>query len=160
MNRYPVVVIIGETGSGKSTQIPQILLSGGWCNGSNKIVCTQPRRLAAITLAQRVAREVSMQKRQSTPNPVGYIVRFDSHTYDPIHTKIKYVTDGILVREALVSDPLLLEYSVVIIDEAHERGIMTDGECDIFLNLVLNNALIKVCTCLRSSSRIDKENTT
>lgn len=126
--RYSIVVIIGETGSGKSTQIPQILLAGGWCNGSNKIVCTQPRRLAAITLAQRVTREVSMYAKLKEPNPVGYVVRFDNHTYDPIHTKIKYVTDGILVREALVSDPLLLDYSVIIIDEAHERGIMTDGK--------------------------------
>ena len=75
------------------TQLPQFLLDGGWCSPSNtndvgkKVVCTQPRRLAAITLAQRVSEELR-GKSHNHMNPVGYVVRFDQQ-YDPIHTKIK-----------------------------------------------------------------------
>lgn len=110
-----VTVLIGETGSGKSTQIPQFLMA------SNKkaIAVTQPRRVAAINLAARVADEVG------TPlgDKVGYSVRFDHKAQN--NTKIKYLTDGMLLREIMMNGNLS-QYSTVIIDEAHERTVLTD----------------------------------
>jgi ATP-dependent RNA helicase DHX8/PRP22 len=115
----PSLVIIGETGSGKTTQIPQFLLEAGFANHGS-IAITQPRRVAAITVAQRVAAEVGC----TIGTTVGYAVRFDDCSNGD-ETKIKYLTDGLLLREALI-DPLLRRYSVVILDEAHERSLNTD----------------------------------
>lgn len=115
----PVLIIVGETGSGKTTQIPQFLLDGGFTSGNGIIACTQPRRVAALTVAQRVARE----RNSSVGGEVGYTVRFDDCTSKS--TKLKYMTDGMLLREALL-DPLLCRYSVILLDEAHERTIATD----------------------------------
>ncbi|XP_064595084.1 ATP-dependent RNA helicase DHX33-like [Liolophura sinensis] len=112
------VVIIGETGSGKTTQIPQYLWEAG-VNRSGMIAVTQPRRVAAITVAQRVAEE----KKAELGKLVGYSVRFDDMTSP--QTKIKYMTDGMLLREAIM-DPTLKRYNIVILDEAHERTIHTD----------------------------------
>lgn len=111
-------IIVGETGSGKTTQIPQFLFESGLWNGSI-IAVTQPRRVAAITVAQRVAQEQNCKLGEL----VGYSVRFEEVTSKK--TRIKYMTDGILLREAL-SDKLLLKYNVLILDEAHERTINTD----------------------------------
>ncbi|KAF9112477.1 putative ATP-dependent RNA helicase dhr2 [Mortierella sp. AM989] len=112
------VVIVGETGSGKTTQIPQYLLESGLA-AHGTIAITQPRRVAAINLAKRVAEEVGT----SIGQKVGYSIRFDdSSSRDSL---IKYMTDGIMLRE-LLSDRLLLRYSVVILDEAHERTLRTD----------------------------------
>lgn len=100
-------------------EIPQYLLESG-VSGSSCIAVTQPRRVAATSLAVRVAAE------QNTPlgiGKVGYSVRFDDMTSD--ETKIKYVTDGMLVRE-MMGDPLLASYCVIVIDEAHERTLRTD----------------------------------
>lgn len=122
VEHFSVVVIVGETGSGKSTQIPQYLNSeGGWTKNAFRIVATEPRRLAAITLAQRVAQEMNDTKKTK----VGYTVRFDDQTTHT--TKIKYATDGILLQEATHGDPLLSRYSVVILDEAHERTLNSDA---------------------------------
>ncbi|XP_066534168.1 probable ATP-dependent RNA helicase DHX40 [Hoplias malabaricus] len=112
------VVITGETGSGKTTQLPQYLHRAGLCR-DGKISVTQPRRVAAITVAQRVSQEMGFQLGRE----VGYQVRFDDCTSKD--TLIKYVTDGCMLREIL-ADPSLKQYSVVILDEVHERSLNTD----------------------------------
>lgn len=136
------LIVVGETGSGKSTQVPQILLERKFFDDSFSCVCTQPRRVAAVTLAQQVAKErylYNLKRKESKnkiqsinhtpPNnynlgqEVGYSIRFDNKSTK--QTKIKYVTDGILLREA-ISDPLLSKYNVIILDEIHERSLETD----------------------------------
>ncbi|KAJ2800502.1 hypothetical protein H4R20_004033 [Coemansia guatemalensis] len=116
----PVTVIVGEPGSGKSTQLPQYLYESGWAADGKKIACTQPRRVAAAMLAQRVSEEMGVE----LGTTVGYSVRF-SDASDPQMTRIKYLTDGTLIRECL-ADPLLSAYSVVMVDEAQDRSIATD----------------------------------
>ncbi|OAQ98701.1 hypothetical protein LLEC1_03834 [Akanthomyces lecanii] len=116
---YAVTIVIGQTGSGKTTQIPQFLEKAGWCNNGKIIGVTQPRRVAATTVALRVADEV----RCEVGKEVGYSIRFEDVTSES--TRIKFLTDGLLIREALV-DPLLSRYSVIMVDEAHERSISTD----------------------------------
>ncbi|KAJ1664846.1 Salivary acidic proline-rich phosphoprotein 1/2 [Coemansia sp. RSA 1646] len=114
------LVIVGETGSGKTTQIPQYLLESGFSHyGQTAIAVTQPRRVAATSIARRVAEEVG------TPlgARVGYTIRFEDCSSEK--TQLKFCTDGLLLREIL-SDPLLRRYSVVILDEAHERTLRTD----------------------------------
>ncbi|KAF4336354.1 ATP-dependent RNA helicase DHX35 [Fusarium beomiforme] len=119
IEKYPVTIVIGQTGSGKTTQIPQFLEQAGWCSGGKIIGVTQPRRVAATTVAVRVAEEVGCELGKE----VGYSIRFEDVT--SALTKIKFLTDGLLIREALV-DPLLTRYSVIMVDEAHERSISTD----------------------------------
>ncbi|BGP19693.1 hypothetical protein JCM10213_001871 [Rhodosporidiobolus nylandii] len=122
---YQVLVIEGETGSGKTTQLPQYLYEAGYCKDGKKIGCTQPRRVAAMSVAARVAEEVGCRVGQE----VGYSIRFEDCTSDK--TAIKYMTDGMLLREFL-TEPDLAGYSCMIIDEAHERTLSTD----ILLGLV------------------------
>lgn len=112
------VLVVGETGSGKTTQIPQYLYEAKFAR-EGLIACTQPRRVAAISIAQRVAKEMGVELGQE----VGYTVRFEDVTC--ARTKIKYMTDGMLLREA-IGDPLLKRYVLVILDEAHERTVHTD----------------------------------
>ncbi|RPB05101.1 P-loop containing nucleoside triphosphate hydrolase protein [Choiromyces venosus 120613-1] len=116
---YPVTIVVGQTGSGKTTQLPQYLHQAGWTEEGKIIACTQPRRVAATTVATRVAEEMGVRLGEE----VGYSIRFEDMTSP--RTRIKYMTDGMLLREALV-DPLLSRYSVVMIDEAHERSLSTD----------------------------------
>lgn len=117
-----VMILVGETGSGKSTQVPQFLMGEGWCKGM--IGITQPRRVAAITLAQRVAQEMGSLVGKDTPaSKVGYAVRFDNNTSPS--TKIKFVTEGTLLQEML-RDPWLTQYSCIVVDEVHERGVNVD----------------------------------
>ncbi|TKA52525.1 hypothetical protein B0A53_04901 [Rhodotorula sp. CCFEE 5036] len=123
--QYQVLVIEGETGSGKTTQLPQYLYEAGYCRDGKKIGCTQPRRVAAMSVAARVAEEVGCR----VGAEVGYSIRFEDCTSDK--TKIKYMTDGMLLREFL-TEPDLAGYSCMIIDEAHERTLSTD----ILLGLV------------------------
>uniref|UniRef100_A0A1A8BMH9 Pre-mRNA-splicing factor ATP-dependent RNA helicase DHX16 n=1 Tax=Nothobranchius kadleci TaxID=1051664 RepID=A0A1A8BMH9_NOTKA len=119
IHEHQVLVIEGETGSGKTTQIPQYLLEDGYTKGGMKIGCTQPRRVAAMSVAARVAEEMSVK----LGNEVGYSIRFEDCTSE--RTVLKYMTDGMLLREFL-TEPDLASYSVVIIDEAHERTLHTD----------------------------------
>ena len=138
LRKGDVMLLIGETGSGKSTQVPQILASEPWCkvrsvtlerskqsvNVGGCIAITEPRRVAAINLARRVAEEMGTPLGSSSPaSKVGYSVRFDKST-SPC-TKIKFLTEGMLLQEML-RDPWLKAYSAVIIDEVHERGVNVD----------------------------------
>lgn len=116
---HATTVVVGETGSGKSTQIPQFLASSTAISRGKCVVCTQPRRVAAITIAEQVAKE----RRSRLGEEVGYSIRFEDKSSK--RTRIKYATDGVLLRE-IMSDPLLTQYSVVILDEAHERSMQTD----------------------------------
>jgi len=120
INHNLCTVVCGETGSGKSTQIPQFLYEYGYTSSFGAIAITQPRRVAAISLASRVAIEMNCK----LADEVGYQIRYDSYHFSE-KTVIKYLTDGILLKE-IESDSFLLKYSVVIIDEAHERTINTD----------------------------------
>ncbi|XP_008949524.1 probable ATP-dependent RNA helicase DHX35 isoform X2 [Pan paniscus] len=120
IENYQTVVIVGETGCGKSTQIPQYLAEAGWTAEGRVVGVTQPRRVAAVTVAGRVAEE----RGAVLGHEVGYCIRFDDCT-DPLATRIKFLTDGMLVREMMV-DPLLTKYSVIMLDEAHERTLYTD----------------------------------
>ncbi len=115
----PVIVVIGETGSGKTTQISQILLEAELAGDVGMIGVTQPRRVAAVSVARRVAQERNVDLGRE----VGYAVRFEDRTSSK--TRIKYLTDGCLLRE-LLEDPLLLNYSIIVLDEAHERSLNTD----------------------------------
>jgi ATP-dependent RNA helicase DHX8/PRP22 len=113
-----LLVVIGETGSGKTTQITQYLAEAGYTS-RGIIGCTQPRRVAAMSVAKRVSEEFGCRLGQE----VGYSIRFEDCTSP--ETVIKYMTDGMLLRECLM-DPDLGKYSVVMLDEAHERTIHTD----------------------------------
>lgn len=118
-----IVIICGETGSGKTTQLPQFLFEAGYGNSQNTespgmIGITQPRRVAAMSMAERVSSELG-----NYHNVVSYQIRFDSNVKP--ETRIKFMTDGVLLRE-MMSDFLLTKYSSIIIDEAHERNINTD----------------------------------
>jgi HrpA-like RNA helicase len=119
VRKNPTIILVGETGSGKTTQTPQYLYEKNFASEA-MIAITQPRRVAAMTVAKRVAEEMKTELGTGT---VGYAVRFDDCT--SINTSLKYLTDGLLLREALI-DPMLSRYSVIILDEAHERTLQTD----------------------------------
>ncbi|PAV24377.1 pre-mrna splicing factor [Pyrrhoderma noxium] len=113
-----VIVVVGETGSGKTTQLTQFLYEDGYCN-SGIIGCTQPRRVAAMSVAKRVSEEMECK----LGDKVGYAIRFEDCTSS--QTVIKYMTDGVLLRESL-NEGDLDRYSVIVLDEAHERSLSTD----------------------------------
>ena len=112
---HQVLIVVGETGSGKTTQIPQFLIEEGF----ESVVCTQPRRVAAMSVAARVAHEMGVK----LGHEVGYSIRFEDCTSDK--TVVKYMTDGMMLREFL-SEPDLQNYNVIMVDEAHERSLSTD----------------------------------
>eukprot|EP00771_Trimastix_marina_P002999 gnl/Trimastix_PCT/4180.p1 GENE.gnl/Trimastix_PCT/4180~~gnl/Trimastix_PCT/4180.p1 ORF type:complete len:1060 (-),score=248.51 gnl/Trimastix_PCT/4180:118-3297(-) len=114
-----VIIVEAETGSGKTTQIPQYLVEWGYSEGHKKVGITQPRRVAAMSVAKRVADEMAV----NLGAEVGYSIRFEDCTSDK--TIVKYMTDGMLLREFL-SQPDLIDYSVIMLDEAHERTLHTD----------------------------------
>nr|CAI5831774.1 unnamed protein product [Callosobruchus analis] len=116
LEKYQTLVLVGETGCGKSTQIPQYMIEAEW---PAQIGICEPRRVAAISLASRVADETGTLVQGDM---VGYSVRFDTCTNKP---KIKFMTEGILLRE-IMSDPLLKSYSAIMLDEVHERTVYTD----------------------------------
>ncbi|OAY76389.1 putative ATP-dependent RNA helicase DHX35 [Ananas comosus] len=158
VEHHSTTIVVGETGSGKTTQIPQVvcfvvvvvlvvvtpfvvfvfakefersffgfflfffqyLKEAGWAEGGRVIACTQPRRLAVQSVAARVAEEMGVKLGEE----VGYTIRFEDVT-NPGVTMIKFLTDGVLVRE-MMDDPLLTKYSIIMVDEAHERSLSTD----------------------------------
>ncbi|KAI3452612.1 hypothetical protein Pfo_009276 [Paulownia fortunei] len=147
VEKNPVVVIIGETGSGKSTQLSQILHRRGYTK-SGCIAVTQPRRVAAVSVSRRVAQELNVKLGEE----VGYAIRFEDRTSEK--TLIKYLTDGVLLRESL-SNPELSQYSVVILDEAHERSLNTDILLGLMKRLIkLRASNLKV---LITSATLDGE---
>ncbi|CAM6098024.1 unnamed protein product [Calypogeia fissa] len=128
VNENQVLVVIGETGSGKTTQMTQYLAEAGYST-KGKIGCTQPRRVAAMSVAKRVAEEFGCRLGEE----VGYAIRFEDCTGP--ETVIKYMTDGMLLREILI-DEQLNAYSVIMLDEAHERTIHTDVLFGLLKSLV------------------------
>jgi ATP-dependent RNA helicase DHX8/PRP22 len=118
VRQFQLLIVVGDTGSGKTTQLTQYLAEEGFAN-NGMIGCTQPRRVAAMSVAARVSDEVGCRLGEE----VGYTIRFEDKTTQ--NTKIKYMTDGIMQREILL-DPELHKYSVIMLDEAHERTIATD----------------------------------
>lgn len=125
---HQILIVVAETGSGKTTQLPQYLHEAGYTKNGLKVGCTQPRRVAAMSVAARVAEEMGTK----VGYEVGYSIRFEDCTSDK--TVLKYMTDGMLLREFL-TEPDLAGYSALIIDEAHERTLSTD----------ILFALVKVC---------------
>jgi ATP-dependent RNA helicase DHR2 len=152
-----VMLLIGETGSGKSTQVPQFLVDEEWCqarktkvslpqsDGSTKkksitvggcVAITQPRRVAAISLARRVAEEMGTPLGKASPaSKVGYSVRFDTSVSPS--TRVKFLTDGMLLQEML-HDPWLTKYSAIVVDEVHERGVNVDLVLGFLRNILSN----------------------
>lgn len=164
LRRTDVMLLVGETGSGKSTQVPQFLVDEKWCrpksvkvpvptqSGADSgkedgeketmetvtvggcIAITEPRRVAAVSLARRVAEEMGTPLGSSSPaSKVGYSVRFDTSTSPS--TRVKYLTDGMLLQEML-SDPWLRKYSAIVVDEVHERGVNVDLLLGFLRNMV------------------------
>ncbi|XP_044755800.1 probable ATP-dependent RNA helicase DHX35 [Coccinella septempunctata] len=126
LEKYQTLILVGETGCGKSTQIPQYMVEAEW---PGQIGICEPRRVAAISLANRVADETGSLVQSDM---VGYAVRFDACYNKP---KIKYMTEGILVRE-LMTDPLLKSYSAIMLDEVHERTLYTDILMGLFKKIL------------------------
>ncbi|KAJ0815321.1 putative RNA helicase [Helianthus annuus] len=151
VNQNPVVVIIGETGSGKSTQLSQILHRSGYTK-SGAIAVTQPRRVAAVSVSRRVAQELDVR----LGDEVGYAIRFEDRTSE--RTCIKYLTDGVLLRESL-SDPELKQYSVIILDEAHERSLNTDilmGLMKRLIRLRASNLKVLITSATLDGEKVSK----
>ncbi|XP_057347312.1 probable ATP-dependent RNA helicase DHX37 isoform X3 [Manis pentadactyla] len=115
---HPIVIVCGETGSGKTTQVPQFLYEAGYSSDSSIIGVTEPRRVAAMAMSQRVAKEMNLSQRV-----ISYQIRYEGNVTE--ETRVKFMTDGVLLKE-IQKDFLLLKYKVVIIDEAHERSVYTD----------------------------------
>ncbi|KAJ5654066.1 Pre-mRNA-splicing factor ATP-dependent RNA helicase PRP43 [Penicillium lividum] len=133
-----ILVFVGETGSGKTTQIPQFVLFDDLPQTQRKLVaCTQPRRVAAMSVAQRVADEMDVKLGEE----VGYSIRFDDMTSPK--TIMKYMTDGMLLREAM-NDHNLSRYSTIILDEAHERTMATDILMGLLKEVVLRRPDLKI----------------
>ncbi|CAO2654748.1 Nn.00g114810.m01.CDS01 [Neocucurbitaria sp. VM-36] len=144
---HPVTIVVGETGSGKTTQIPQFLLQAGWCTNGQQVAVTQPRRIAATSVAARVAEELNTPLGQK----VGYSIRFEDVT--SANTQVKFVTDGLLLREMLV-DPLLKRYSVVMVDEAHERSLSSDILLSLLKKVLLKREDLRIVV---SSATLEAE---
>lgn len=126
-----VIIVSGQTGSGKTTQIPKMALELGRGGRGKQIVHTQPRRLAARTVAERIASEMGVKLGEE----IGYQVRFNDESSSK--TKLRIVTDGILLAQ-IQRDPLLTRYDTIIIDEAHERSLNID-----FFAWIFNNSFAK-----------------
>ncbi|KAK0162211.1 hypothetical protein PV327_008565 [Microctonus hyperodae] len=147
LEKYQSLVLVGETGCGKSTQVPQYLIEAGWGADGKIIGITEPRRVAATSLANRVADERGC----ILGTEVGYSIRFDDCT--DTSTKIKYMTEGILLRE-MMGDPLLTKYSIIILDEVHERTLLTDIIMGLLKKIQRKRKKLKI---IISSATVDAE---
>ena len=136
IRQFQVIIVVGETGSGKTTQLTQFLYEDGY-GQHGMIGCTQPRRVAAMSVAKRVAEEMGVP----LGSTVGYAIRFEDFTSPD--TKIKYMTDGILLRESL-NDGDLDKYSCIILDEAHERALNTDISMGLFKKILQRRRDLKL----------------
>ncbi|KAJ7312208.1 hypothetical protein JRQ81_006590 [Phrynocephalus forsythii] len=141
-----IVIVVGETGSGKTTQLTQYLHEDGYTD-YGMIGCTQPRRVAAMSVAKRVSEEMSV----SLGEEVGYAIRFEDCTSE--NTVIKYMTDGILLRESL-READLDHYSAIIMDEAHERSLNTDVLFGLLREVVARRSDLKLIV---TSATMDAE---
>ncbi len=142
-----VVIVCGDTGSGKTTQLPQIAMALGLGADGKRIACTQPRRLAAVTVAERVAGELQTE----VGGLVGYQHRYEKKVSD--ETRIKFMTDGVLLAETR-ADPMLNAYDTIILDEAHERTLNIDFLLGILKRILARRDDLKVIV---SSATIDTE---
>ncbi|KAJ3681815.1 hypothetical protein LUZ60_014388 [Juncus effusus] len=131
------IVLVGETGSGKTTQIPQFVLEANDLVKKSMVACTQPRRVAAMSVSRRVAEEMDV----SIGEEVGYTIRFEDCSSNK--TVLKYLTDGMLLREAM-ADPLLERYKVIVLDEAHERTLATDVLFGLLKEVLKNRPDLKL----------------
>ncbi|RYD60359.1 MAG: ATP-dependent RNA helicase, partial [Verrucomicrobiaceae bacterium] len=132
----PVVVVVSETGSGKTTQLPK-MVAEALAGTTRKIGCTQPRRIAAASVAKRVAEEL----KGPLGGFVGYQVRFEDRTSK--ETRIKFMTDGILLAETQ-GDPDLKQYDALILDEAHERSLNIDFLLGYLKRLLVRRKDLKI----------------
>eukprot|EP00388_Colpodella_angusta_P007972 GDKJ01022101.1.p1 GENE.GDKJ01022101.1~~GDKJ01022101.1.p1 ORF type:complete len:996 (-),score=209.51 GDKJ01022101.1:58-2760(-) len=128
VREHRILIVVGQTGSGKTTQLTQYLYEAGFA-ANGMIGCTQPRRVAAVSVATRVSEEMGVELSEE----VGYSIRFEDETSEK--TKIKYLTDGVLLRET-ITDPDLDAYSAIIMDEAHERSLNTDVLFGVLRNVL------------------------
>ncbi|MBN2284157.1 MAG: ATP-dependent RNA helicase HrpA [Deltaproteobacteria bacterium] len=136
IRNHRVIVVTGETGSGKTTQIPKMCLEAGR-GGDGMIGCTQPRRIAAVTVSRRIAEELGEPPGRS----VGYKIRFEDRT-NPLNC-IKVMTDGVLLMETQ-ADPFLNAYDTIIVDEAHERSINIDFILGILKRLLTKRSDLRL----------------
>ncbi|AIB10006.1 splicing factor Prp43 (nucleomorph) [Lotharella oceanica] len=142
-----ILIVIGDTGSGKTTQITQFIYQK-FDSNILRICCTQPRRIAAMSISKKVSKDLNCK----LGNIVGYSVRFEN--LSDMDTKIKYVTEGILIKQ-LSADFLIKEYSYIIIDEAHERTINTDILLGILKEVVKIRSSFKLIV-MSATLEIDK----
>ena len=147
LRRNQVVVVCGDTGSGKTTQLPKMAMELGFGTDGRRIACTQPRRIAAVSVAERVAAELGTR----VGGVVGYQHRYARAVSD--ETRVKFMTDGVLLAETR-ADPLLRQYDVVIIDEAHERSLNVDFLLGILKRILSRRRDLKVVV---SSATMDTE---
>ncbi|KAF9591099.1 hypothetical protein IFM89_001443 [Coptis chinensis] len=142
LNANQTLILVGETGSGKTTQIPQFVLDAVNLESQDKrkkmmVACTQPRRVAAMSVSRRVAEEMDV----TIGEEVGYSIRFEDCS--SAKTVLKYLTDGMLLREAM-TDPLLERYKVIVLDEAHERTLATDVLFGLLKEVLRNRPDLKL----------------
>ena len=137
LSKHQCICLVGETGSGKTTQIPQWCVDFAKKMGKKTVSCTQPRRVAAMSVAQRVSEEMDVSLGQE----VGYSIRFEDCSGPK--TLLKYMTDGMLLREAM-SDPMLENYQVILLDEAHERTLATDILMGVLKTVVAHRPDLKL----------------
>jgi HrpA-like RNA helicase len=124
LDTHCVLILTAETGSGKTTQIPKYLIEAGYTRDNKKIAITVPRRIAAISIVNRISEELGVYGHE-----IAHHVRFSSTVNE--NTRVVFMTDGMMVQE-LYSDPDLSEYSVVMLDDIHEKS----SNCEILLGLL------------------------
>ena len=151
IQHHQVVIVCGETGSGKTTQLPKIALTLGRGANGKTIAHTQPRRLAAVTVAKRIAQELGSECGDGPQAMVGYQIRFNDKSRPGM--PIKLMTDGILLSQTQ-KDPMLLAYDTVIVDEAHERSLNIDFLLGYLKNLLPKRPDLRIVI---TSATIDAE---